>query len=400
MIPDKDHYYKAIAIVSPMCDGEEQKDQDRAVWFEESQTACVCDGVTSSPYAVEAADLVTLFSPAIFLDDVEVRLRAICDLLTIFRAEKLRSDILVSNSVPTTAQEMIQNAARQSIENSYQTTLVAARFTLQAGVVGASIVRCGDSMFLGFDSRGQLLIASPENLNPQKCSIANKTRRLSGAKLSEGITFGPGDELLSIVLGTLEQYPRIADRICIQPEHHTKWLVCQTLDRCTAYTGINNPQEGQFLHLWCGDCLVVPSYLVGRAVQIGSKHYINVPYSRAIRKVKNYAQVLDFHRHSTVTAVLPDHFYTGGWTYFQDRFPVDAQFILGSDGFYECFKDPASLWQWLNKHKQDIRNPKQIKLLLNGLHQRLRQEHSDDDISFVWVYPSESNKYLHTNEIA
>ena len=49
-------YLNVITVVSPMYDGADKKDQDRAVWFPVNQTACVCDGVTSSPFAAEAAE--------------------------------------------------------------------------------------------------------------------------------------------------------------------------------------------------------------------------------------------------------------------------------------------------------------------------------------------------------
>lgn len=387
MTPIRDYHYQAITIISPMYDGEEKKDQDRAVWFEASQTACVCDGVTSSPYAVEAADLVTVFSPAIFSDDVKGRLRAVCDLLTALRAEKLHSEIHVPSDVPVGMQGMLQDAARQSIEHSHQTTLVAARFTLQNRAVMASVVRCGDGMFLGFDSKGQLLTASPANPNTQGCSAANSALEQAGAKFSRGITFGAGDELLAKVLGTLTRYPRIAEKLRIQPEHRTKWLVCRVLDKCSGCTASSSSQKGQILHLGYGERVVVPRYLAGRAIQIGSNHYVSFLYSRTIRTIKHRAQAVNFHKYGAVTAVLPDHFYTGNWTYFRDRFPADAQFVLGSDGFYGCFKDAPELWCWLNRHKQDIQNREQRKLVLNGLHEKLRKERSDDDISFVWVYP-------------
>ena len=387
MTPVRDYHYQAITIVSPMYDGEEIKDQDRAVWFETSQTACACDAVTSSPYAVEAADLVTAFSLAIFSDDVEGRLRAICDLLTALRAEKLHSEIHVPGDVPVGMQGMLQDAARQSIEHSYQTTLVAARFTLQSGTVLASVVRCGDSMFLAFDSKGQLLTSSPANPNMQGCSAANSAREQAGARFSRGITFGAGDELLAKVLGTLTRYPQIAEGLRIRPEHRTKWFVCRVLDKCSGSTAGSSSRKGQILQLGYGERMVVPVYLAGRAIQIGSNNYVSFPYSRTIRTIKNRAQAVNFHKHGAATAVLPDHFYTGNWTYFRDRFPTDAQFVLGSDGFYGCFKEAPELWCWLNRHKQDIQNPEQRKPLLDGLYEKLRQERSDDDISCVWVYP-------------
>lgn len=391
MTPVSEYYYQATAVVSPMYDGEDKKDQDRAVWFEASQTACVCDGVTSAPFGDEAAELVTQFSPAIFSDDVEGRLRVICDVLTALRAEKLHSEFHLPSDMPSVIRGMLQDAARHNVEHSHQTTLVAAKFVLEDGVVLASVVRCGDSMFLAFDSKGQLLTASPAGPGPPKGSSGNSASELRGAKSPRGITLVAGDEVLAKVLGSLTRYPRIAERLRIRPKHRVKWLVCRVLDKCGRCTASGSSQEKQILHLGYGERVVVPRYLAGRAVKISSNNYVSFPYSRMIRRIRKRTLGVVFHRHGTATAVLPDHIYTGNWTYFQERFPADGQFVVASDGFYGCFKDPAEMWCWLNYHGQDTQNPGQRQPLLDSLHEKLRQERGDDDIAFVWVYPRQAN---------
>ena len=59
--------YTAITVISPLVDGTEKKDQDRAQWYEPGQIAALSDGVTTSLYSQNAAEIVTLFIPSIFV---------------------------------------------------------------------------------------------------------------------------------------------------------------------------------------------------------------------------------------------------------------------------------------------------------------------------------------------
>ena len=380
------NHYRGIAVISPMYDGEEKKDQDRAVWYEASQTACLCDGVTSSPYAVDAAQLVTICSLVLLSNDVKMMLRVICDLLIALRNEKLHREIHVPNDTPAAMQAVLQEAASQSIQHSYQTTLVAAKFILQDGTVLVPVVLCGDSMFLAFDPNGQVLACSAENQKAPRCPV-NKAGLPPEAGSSGGVTFGPGDEVLARSLGSLTGYPNIAETLQIRAEHCNKWLICQIVDKCRRRATSDDLRQTHTVTLRYRERVIVPRYLAGRTIQIGCANYVTFPYSRTIRTVKSPTKTVDFHRCGAATAVLPDHFYTGGWTYLQDRFPLDAEFILCSDGFYGCFKDPSELWSWLKEHQEDIHTPSKIVEMLNGLHHRLREQSSGDDISFVWVYP-------------
>jgi len=187
------NYYEGVDAVSPMYEGEEKKDQDRAVWFPVSQTACVCDGVTSSPCAEEAAELVTKFSPALFSGDVEQSMKVISDLLVVLRTEKLHSEVNLVANMPVKMREILQETAREKARYSYQTTLVAAKFVLEDTMVVSSMVWCGDSVFLAFDSKGQLLASSPAGSERSKCAVMKTNNDLSSAKHSGNITFGPGE---------------------------------------------------------------------------------------------------------------------------------------------------------------------------------------------------------------
>jgi hypothetical protein len=380
------NHYEGIVVVSPMYDGEEKKDQDRAVWYGASQTACLCDAVTSSPYGVKAADLAIIFSLVLFSGGVKSILRTLCNLLIALRAEKLHSEIHLPNDTPAAMQPILQEVARRSIECSYQTTLVATKFIPQDGKVLVPVVLCGDSMFIAFDPNGQVLACSAEYQKSLQCPV-NKAGLLQEASSSGGVTFGPGDEVLARSLGSLTGYPNIAEALQIRTEHRNKWLICQVMDKCRRRTTGEDLLQAHTLTLRYRERVIVPRYLAGRTIQIGCVNYVTFPYSRTIKRAKNPMQVTDFHHQGAATDVLPDHFYSGGWTYLQDRFPPDAEFILCSDGFYGCFKDPSELWSWLKEHQEEIRTPSKRDELTEGLHNRLRQQSSDDDISFVWVYP-------------
>jgi serine/threonine protein phosphatase PrpC len=385
MVQFDDHGYQAIAVVSPMFDGPDVKDQDRAVWFDSSQTACVCDGATSSPFGELAADFVTIWSRALFSGDWTERLRFLSDILIAARTEKLTCDIRVPADMPSEMKAILQDAAREKIKSSFQTTLVAARFIPQGGIVLASVVRCGDSMFAAFDDNGHLLTCSPPDPSPQDRSTPWTDS--PSVRPRRCITFGPGDELLAKVQGTLIKFPHVADRLQIRFENRSNWLLCYVVDKSTAGRVKNSPEKC-VSHFRYGDPVIVPRYLVGKPIPIGGTHYINLPYSRAIQWVNNTHQAPSFQQKGNVTAVLPDHFYTGNWIHFQDRFPLDSQFVLCSDGFYGCFDQPTEIWAWLNDHRKVIDDPQQRNTLLRCLHDTLRQKISDDDISFVWVRPA------------
>ena len=81
--------HDALVVVSPMGLGDESKDEDRACWHAPGQTASVADGVTSSPFGGEAAELATMFGRILFRGCVEDHLRVLCDLLMARRADAL-----------------------------------------------------------------------------------------------------------------------------------------------------------------------------------------------------------------------------------------------------------------------------------------------------------------------
>jgi len=387
--------YAALTVTSPACFAGDEKDQDRARWSEPSLTACVCDGVTSSPFAAEAADIVARFSPALFQGNVPNRLRSICDLLVVRRLEAQRAGIATPAGIPKAMQSMLQEVTHEKTTRSFQTTLVAANLTLTEGLVNVAVARCGDSAFLAFAPHGELLAWSP-SIEPGISPTRRLPARNSQDKVAPcRITLGPGDEILAKVLGKAGDYPEWSKASGIDPEHTDSWLACAALDHRPGEYRFS-PTEGscgRVLELDDGDILLVPKYLVGARPALQCQSYVLFPYSRLIRVVGSEGQTTKvpvFSRRGTATAVLPDHVYTGEWTYFRERFPLDTHFVLCSDGFYGAFRDPAGLWAWLKTNEAHLRDQREQHTVLRQLHARLHDRFGDDDIAFVWVRPRAS----------
>ena len=386
------NHYKVIRQTSPMHDEKDMKDQDRAVWYPTALTACVCDGVTSSSFSADAAELVTQFSPVIFKGDIEDRLKTICDLLITLRNDKLNSKIIMPPNISKQTQEILQEVARENMRSSFQTTMVAANFVPEIQAIITSIITCGDSIFLAYAPDGELLASSLSNGTGPKSKGKQLCKDICLNKPSININFGPGDILLAKVLCTCSDHPQIAAKSGIKAEHIHNWLVCKALDKCDGQIPDISLSDRSSIQIEYGDLLLVPKYLAGTLVHTNCNGYVRFPYSCIIRMVKSYSNLLKvkkFQQSQSSTVVLPDHFYTGDWTYFQDRFPLGTHFILASDGFYNCFKDPDCLWSWLNHHQQDLQDDQKQINVMAELHRHLHNEHSDDDISFIFIYPQE-----------
>jgi serine/threonine protein phosphatase PrpC len=388
----QNNFYTATRVVSPMTDGEEKKDQDRAAWWPAALTASMCDGVTSSPFSAEAAELVSQFSPVIFSDNnININLKLICDLLMTLRNEKLQTKITTPSHISEQMQQMLQQVAQENIKSSFQTTLVGAKFVLEDIAVVTSVIRCGDSMFLAFSPDGEVLAASPLNDKTPKPVQEQTRENISTFKPFYDIGFGPGDELIARVLGPGSDYLQVAAGAGIKETFMDNWFLCAVVDKCNSQVNKDSLPEYCAVQLMYRELLLVPRYLVGAIVKAGS--YVRFHYSPAIRMVKSAGTLprpITFQQSGSTTAVLPDHFYTGQWTYFRDRFPLDAHFVLASDGFFNCFKDSACLWSWLINHRQCLQDDQERINIMEELHKHLHREHSDDDISFVWVYPQET----------
>lgn len=365
--------YDAIVGVSPMIECGEAKDQDRAVWFSKSQTAGLSDGLSSSSESRIAAEIVTEFSPALYVGSPESNFRAVNDLLIAKREEKMARGINVSSHLPEHMKEMLLDTAQQKLAESYQTTFVSVKLEAGSDTVKMKGFRCGDSQLLVFSSSGKFLTSSPQISQDSK------------SKHKKGIMFRPGDEILARVECNLNEYSDILDNIEIEKEYRKNWLVCSPVDQCRKASS----ESGELIRIGPGDKIIVPKYLAGGAMRVGKNGYVSIPFSRTVKLIpskRSFRTSSKFHSGST-TEALPDHFYTGQWVYIEDEFPIDTHFVIASDGFTECFGSPVEIWQWLNRYKSYLADTRKKMLLLKRLHLIRRKRIGDDDISFVWMFP-------------
>lgn len=353
--------------------GGEEKDQDRAIWSPATQTACVCDGVSSSPFSEQAAQVATEFSPVLFHDEdnVESNLRVLSDLLTVKRLEAQQAEVKTGSGVSATMQALLEEVARENLTRSFQTTLVAASFLPTRAEILARYVVVGDSAFFAFASDGEVLVTSL-----QSPAVLKSSGR-------QAIPIEPGTQLLVKVLCDASERPQLAHRAGIRPGSAGNWLVCRALD-CLAHSEHDGPGGVPFLGP--NALILAPRYLAEAPLVPRYAGYRLIRYSKAVRLMNGSRPVTAGFRDKTaVTAVLPDHFRAGRWTYGQEQFPADAQFVLATDGFYECFRDAGELWEWFQTHEENLSNEDSRRPLLTQLHARRYARQGDDDISFVWV---------------
>jgi serine/threonine protein phosphatase PrpC len=90
-----------------------------------------------------------------------------------------------------------------------------------------------------------------------------------------------------------------------------------------------------------------------------------------------------FGHMSSITQVLPDHFTADEITVRED---VDSgtHVVLCSDGFYDSFRTPGELLDWLLEHEGHFRTD-QAEAVIGELHERLDKRIGDDDVSFIWL---------------
>jgi len=146
-------------VRSPAVDADGAKDQDRLAWYPEDRVACLCDGLTSSPRAADAAEFVVANARTIF-DGSENPVATLSQSLLAMRAEASEISIQVDNGLPEPVRTFVLEAAREKMLHSYQTTLVAAAFACDSDGVHLRLVTCGDSSLLAYAPDGGLLFAS------------------------------------------------------------------------------------------------------------------------------------------------------------------------------------------------------------------------------------------------
>ena len=384
--------YTALTIVSPLQNGEDSKDQDRARFYESGQIACVCDGVTNSPDSEKGAELIKELIPAIFQKDIPARLEMLCDLLKAKRQESLLKEVHVSSDIPPAMHDTIKRIIHQKREFGFQSTLVAAKLTTKKNNVLAKVLKCGDSAFFAFSPVGQLLSST---LHYDNSETSNSRVKLIGTPEAKAISFGPGDDILVRVEGLLSKHKTLAQNADINSEHAQNWLLCTPLDSCKSQSDpdTKNFTDLKVLRFTSKDLLLVPKYLYGRTLTSDKKIYHNLYYSSSIKPIYTgkSATINRFSNKGSATKVLPDHFYNGNYDLYQDSFPLGTNFLLCSDGFYSCFDDWPQLWNWLSEHNNELQNEETRESVLKQLHLTLFNKCGDDDISFVWATPGKEN---------
>lgn len=310
--------------------------------------------------------MVARFAPTIF-NGKGVALKTISDLLIAHRKTALQGEIALDDSIPESMREMLLDTARKQLKDSYQTTLICAKFTPEPDYIGVQVVSCGDSGFFAFSPKGELLMTS---LVDEKEGVSNNT-----------IPFTLDTELLTKVAGSLSEFPDLAKEQRISnPE---RWLVCKPICSC------GKSDSKDVLLLDSEDLLLVPRYLAAIPLDPQYRDFRRFRYSRFIRRVESPQQPtkLRLDSQGNATAVLPDHFYSGGWETFDDKFPRETSFLLCSDGFYRAFEEPAEIWDWLKRNEERLASRQEKKELLKDIHQRLQQKTGDDDVSLIWLSP-------------
>jgi serine/threonine protein phosphatase PrpC len=373
-----------------MFDGIEKKDQDRAHWSAPDQIACVCDGVSSSPDSAFAAQQVVTSIPAVFKKDPNMRMEALSDTLLALRKDAQNRDV-VFGDVSETLRSFLESIAKQKLSKSFQTTVIAAKFIPEKSSVIADIIKCGDSAIFAFSSEGRLLYTSLDLAKETQKDIGNGDEQ-TGSFVPDRILFGPGDELLAKVLCRLSDDTELSKKLGFKNEYSQNWLVCTPLDGpCVEKVAENNKLYKHALVLMPEDRLLVPEFAVKTASTVNGQSYCSISYSNLIRPVTSehslFADV-DINKENSTTLVLPDHFYCGHCDFIQERFPLDTHFVLASDGFYSAFTNSNQMWQWLQENKRNLRNEPTREEYLQELHTKLKKSVGDDDISFVWAYPS------------
>ncbi len=369
-----------ICTVSPSMFGGETKNQDRAIFDFQTNTAGLCDGTTSSPNSGKAAEFVTQ-NASIIADDPKKNLNVVSEMLYSYRHLAIKRGVKIHSSIPDSMKEIVQDAAKQALKNSFQTTMVTAGFIPEESSVHVKCVTCGDSGFFAFSPSGQLLFSN----------LVEIEEHLGQCQQKGMIHFVPGSELLIRPMGNLSIYPDIAKNSHIKSP--CNWLLCRAICLC------NNSESSECnseIYLQPNELLLVPKYLVSTPKDPNHREFGRLLYSQFIRQLscpQTNSPDIHFDGQGNTTAVLPDHYGTGRWETYEDRFPSDTSFLLCSDGFYRAFLNPLEIWDWLKANEHNLYKQSKRDHLLTELHKKTHRTCGDDDISLIWISPkSEKEK--------
>jgi serine/threonine protein phosphatase PrpC len=156
--------HAAISIVSPGKDEEEEKNQDRLLLMETTdskntkcQLAIVCDGVTSSPNGAAAAEYISDQVHALFQ---EGGLERTVEALKEMRLALLEKPLKMENGQSALLRSMFEEIVRQKYQHSYQSTFAAVCLkrdeTNSPGMISIKALGCGDAALFIFRENGEL----------------------------------------------------------------------------------------------------------------------------------------------------------------------------------------------------------------------------------------------------
>lgn len=377
-----ENLYDVNCMVSPSNFEGETKDQDRTVFDSRTCTASLCDGVTSSPHSGKAASIMTN-QGSLILENIDMNLKIVADLLYANRSAALKRGVVVDSSISASMKEVVQEAAKQSLKHSFQTTLIATRFDVQSSFVSVKCLSCGDSGFFAFSSKGQMMTTNLVDLerHPEQYHQPQSTT----------IPFSPGCELLTKTMGCLSEFPNL--EMYKEINNPDKWLLCSAICLCDTPVDCGEPNAFPTMYLKPNELLVIPRYLLTKPKDPDHQEFGRLYYSQFIRRLSCPAITntdIRFDGQGNTTFVLPDHYDSGNWESFEDKFPRDTSFLLCSDGFYRAFLSPSDMWEWLKTNEKGLLNKAKRRKLLKDLHLKLNHTCGDDDISLIWITPKNS----------
>lgn len=385
----------AMVVMSPMRDGDDTKNQDRASWHLPANVAALCDGATSSPHAARAAEIVTELAPMIFMGVISERLKAVADLLLLQRFHAQREGVAIPVTMTRGVGLLVRDAIKTRLTSSFQTTLVTVALTPTDDTWAAEVVCCGDSAFFAFEPTSGLMLSCISGGFGPACESMAMDGPMCDILDEPGMRFGPGDGIMARVLGSAASACFESRLPSAVKEKAGDWLVCAPVElaKKAATRSLRNSAGIVPLCFGVGDLLLVPRYLAGTPLCFNDAEYRLIPFSRRLRILTQAGSTTQetgiLPKRGNVTYVLPDHIRTGQWTYNHEVFPRDTHFVLASDGFYGCFRDPHQMWAWLQDNREALKYPESRERMCESLHAGLRSAGGDDDVSFVWIHGPE-----------
>ena len=172
--------YEALFLSSPASGEDGVKDQDRTAWDPQRLIACVCDGLTTTPYSTNAAEHLCLRLSEIMAGpqhSILPAMHTVCGELLEMRAQSINKPLLFDDAVPPVLHEMLRDVAMRDRQISFQSTAALLRITETPDSEHvARAFWCGDTGIFVFRHDGKLAWSNLELAADGKvehCSITH-----------------------------------------------------------------------------------------------------------------------------------------------------------------------------------------------------------------------------------